>query len=503
MRCNLRCLLSSTVMRIKPHSTPGDGLLIRVEIDFRSFWEAHLSGLLFLLNLFGFSGVREAKGTMAFSATPRVLFVCYGGGHAAMVAPVVAELRRRRQTDPVVLALTTAANTFRRWGLDFRGYADYLDPDSDADAVALGMRLVADVSGDKVGVNQRESVAYMGLSMRDLIQGVGEQEAWRRYAEMGRHAFLQRGVLRRIIQLEQPSLIVATNSPKSERAAILVGNEIGLPTLMMPDLFVTKDWEAYWPFEAKWYTVMCEQTKWNLRQNQGVDSDRIFVTGQPAFDKSQVPPVEECRKYMAQQAGVPAHVPCLLVATSWDVPMRADQLSWTTSNHSIRVVRKLVELAPAFPDFYFLVKPHPSEPREIYSALVETTQRVLLAPSSSDTNQLLRGSVAMIAASVTTTVMDALSLDRSVMICNLTGYPDSLPYEEMGVLQARNESEIEAGLRRLFLDSALAQRQAEARRWIVDANSRAIQNVSDVITALAHGRPLSPDLFRIGLGTAT
>jgi hypothetical protein len=67
----------------------------------------------------------------------------------------------------------------------------------------------------------QETVAYLGLSMADLIADVGPEEAELAYRQFGRQAFLPVRTLDRILRQVAPDLVVCTNSPRAERAAVL------------------------------------------------------------------------------------------------------------------------------------------------------------------------------------------------------------------------------------------------------------------------------------------
>jgi hypothetical protein len=396
------------------------------------------------------------------------------------MAPVVKELQTRGRSDITVLGLTTGASTYARHCIPTKGYRDYLDPTVDADALVLGGKMITDVAGESVGIPREESVAYQGLCMRDLIAEVGEAEAWRRYRDRGRHAFLPRATLRRIIAAERPDLVVATNSPKSERAAILEGNAAGLPTLMVPDLFANPAWEVYHPFEAQWYGAMDEVARANLIRLHHARPDRVVVTGQPAFQKSHLPDVDSCRRFTSDLLGLPEPVRYLLVATSWD--------SWRSGQNeeSRSVVRRLTRAGEALGDLHVVVKPHPSEDGDSYREAAAGHPRIHVAPPRSDINILLKGAVAMLAATTTTTVVDALCVDVPVIAASFGG-PSPMPYAALGVPVIATEDEVIPALSRFLADPTGGRLQRDVRWRIAAANGRAVANLADLVERLAAG----------------
>jgi hypothetical protein len=362
----------------------------------------------------------------------KILVVSYGGGHAAAVAPVVAALRSESQCDVVALGLTTAKMVYERLGVSCSGYADYLpEAPDDAQVLALGGQLLSDVAGTTSPVSAEESRAYLGSCMADLIAAHGETEAWRLYRQRGRHAFDPERTIRRIVQQVQPDLVVTTNSPKSERAAIRAARALGIESVMIPDMFCQPSWELYMPLEADHFAVLSSLAVRNLAEFHGVDPSRVSITGQPAFDKQHVPDRATALAYVRDQIGTAMTDGYLLITTSPDVP----DATWPArgSRDAELAVRGL--LARSADDTLLVIKPHPSESREAWAELVAGHDRVVVAPAGSDINLMLRAADGLVAASPTTAVIDAFSLDVPTVVCSV-GRPamrDVLPWVDLEV----------------------------------------------------------------------
>jgi hypothetical protein len=210
----------------------------------------------------------------------KILFVTYGSGHVRMLVPVARALAAGGLAQVQVLALTTAASVARAAGLDVLQFKDFVTAE-DAQAPADGQRLMAGMTGPIADPD--ETAAYLGLCWADLVQDVGPQEAGRRYARDGRQAFLPLRTLRRIVWHVAPDLIVATNSPRAERAAIMVARELGLPSVCVVDLFCL---DERWIWQHGFADRVCVLNE-AVRQfliKEGRDAGEVCVTGNPAFD---------------------------------------------------------------------------------------------------------------------------------------------------------------------------------------------------------------------------
>lgn len=168
----------------------------------------------------------------------RVLFVAYGGGHVHMITAVSKSLRQcAPQVQQLAVGLPTARAALAKAGLDVIGFEDVLDPINDADALEWGGKLAETHHASHTGIPYEVSVAYLGLSFKDFVLRHGLDAAWDAVARDGRNAFYPLTVMERLIPQTRPDIVVATNSPRAEAAALAVARRHGLPTVAMVDLF--------------------------------------------------------------------------------------------------------------------------------------------------------------------------------------------------------------------------------------------------------------------------
>ncbi|MDB5752801.1 MAG: hypothetical protein JWP65_3222 [Ramlibacter sp.] len=210
----------------------------------------------------------------------KVLFVCYGSGHVRMVLPVAQRLQAAGLAQVQVLGLTTAAADVRAAGLSLLQFKDFVEA-ADAKAMEHGRSLAA-AMGEVADVE--ETAAYLGLSHADLESEVGVPEAARRYARDGRQAFLPRRTLGRILRQVRPDLVVATNSPRAERAAVEAARTLGIPAVCIVDLFAID--EVRWIGQAGYADRICvlnDAVRDFLLAARRLPGE-VVVTGNPAFD---------------------------------------------------------------------------------------------------------------------------------------------------------------------------------------------------------------------------
>lgn len=204
-----------------------------------------------------------------------------------MVTPVVRAIAARAGWVTHVLAATTAGPEMTRQGIPWFGYTQLLR-EGDDDALRWGRELLADSHDPASGISVDESIAYLGLCYRDLVGRLGDDEARRRYEHYGRHAFLPLAPLRRAIERARPDVLVTTNSPKSERAALLVAREMSIPSIYIEDLLGIHS-GAHLELDplaiADRFCVGSTIAADNARRRYGVSAGQIRLTGNPAFDR--------------------------------------------------------------------------------------------------------------------------------------------------------------------------------------------------------------------------
>jgi hypothetical protein len=292
-----------------------------------------------------------------------VFIASYGGGHAAALAPVVDALIRAG-VHPAVMAFTTARDYFARRGITTFGYDDVLDTVPGYDlarpigrALALGETRHALISAE-------ETEAYLGAGYVALERFLGADEASVRYARLGRQSFCPVDFFEQLFTLHRPAVVVATNSPRSERAALEAARNLQIPSLCLVDLYALHEIE--WCGSPNYCEVLCvlnDAVKRHFVQ-YGVPAERVVITGNPAFDRIGAVDVEAERTRYRGDLGLEA-ADKLLVWISQPEPL-LHPFSGAIGDPTLpaRIERGLAEMF-AGPDgsTRLVLRLHPSEHR--------------------------------------------------------------------------------------------------------------------------------------------
>ena len=353
-----------------------------------------------------------------------ILFVAYGGGHVAALAPVALALRAAGQPF-VFLALTTAKAYLDRLGLATIGFADLPDV-AQAQVQAHGQRLAAALPAGGV-VEPEETVAYLGLNYRDLETEYGVDGAAEQYRQHGRQAFLPVPTLVAAIQKYRPQLVVTTNAPRAERAAVLAAGRCGVPALCVVDLFAVH--EMKWVAVPGFGDLVCvlNAAVRDAFVAFGREPERVLVTGNPAFDCLHAPEVIAAGDAMRRDRGWNDGVITLL----WASQIESATHPFTGQAGDPSLPRRIEQYLRAYvarqSGYRLVVRYHPSE-REQFVA----QPGVAFSACNEELGALLHA-VDLVVVTASTVGLEASLAGRAVITVDDSIYRADAPYSEMGI----------------------------------------------------------------------
>lgn len=360
----------------------------------------------------------------------KLLFVCYGGGHAAIIIPLLRELAGRSEIECTILGLTTAEKTLKDAGFSCLGFRHFLQSD-DICAQSMGEKLAVDVGHETV--LPEESRAYLGLSYCDLVDRLGEDEARSLYVKKGRAAFLPLSVLERVFDYVNPDLVVTTNSPRAERAALFVANDRSIPSVAIVDLFgiVDGDWLSRNDYATR-LCVLSESVKQHLVA-LGRDSESITATGNPAFDslwdKRLIPEARALRDNRGWSDKI------VILWAAQPEPERSPFLDRTGDPRlPLEIEKALSDFVESNASFVLLIRPHPSECRK------QTVSHARIEWSGQDESiNVVLHAVDVVVTMTSTVGLQAHLLGLPVVTVDVSVGTYMLPMSKMGVSRGVTE----------------------------------------------------------------
>jgi len=410
---------------------------------------------------------------------PHILAVAYGGGHIAMMLPVLRALRTQRPAVRItLLALTTARRAAADAGETPLGYADLLDVLDTAEreyALDLGRTLLP--GNTHPDVSEAQTVAYLGVNAWDLQQQLGRSAAAALLAAKGRQGFYPLHFFRRVLARLRPDLVLTTNSPRSEQAALDAAAEAGIPTLALLDLFALPgDAFAARARHPSRVCVLSDAVRDNLIR-AGWPAPRIAVTGNPAFDALHAAHVVAAGARLRAALAAPRQRLVLLALQPEprehpaSPGMRGDPaLPQRILQHAIACVQRHAH-------WRLLVRPHPSQPMPALPA----SEHVVAAPATEPLHPLLHAVDVVITGTSTVGLEAHLAGARVLQLLDSIAAA-AMPYRALGVA--------DAACHLPALEPTLAALLAQPRRNVSAAPAgNAAQQVAAQALALLAAQP--------------
>jgi len=281
--------------------------------------------------------------------------VAYGGGHMRMLVPVARELVSRG-AQVTLLPLTAAIAEARASGLSIRTLTELIGDWPDRDRI-LGLgRSIALVSGHPA-ISDEETQAYHGLGLSDLIERLGEGPARTHFAAHGRKAFHPTRSWARLLANIRPDLIVSTNAPRSESAALAAARRSGIPSLCVTDHFLV--YEVDYVAKAghgDLITVLGGAVE-DFLVAHGRPRKEVRVTGNAAFDQVfDAAHAHEATEFRQTRGLEDARL------VLWPQQSKAAQVGGKTLIRPEQIAPHLLQVLDLDPRTRLIVRPHPNAP---------------------------------------------------------------------------------------------------------------------------------------------
>lgn len=355
--------------------------------------------------------------------TAKILFCAYGGGHIKALLPVIKAMYSKPQTFTVsILALTTAGPVLRDQSIPYLSFKDLIEP-GDTEALAIGESL-ADCLETRL-ISREESVAYLGLSYADLINRLGIAQAKSDYQALGRAAFLPIGPIKRLFDRIQPDLIITSNSPRAEEAAVLVGRERNIPVICLLDLFASgPNLERLSRLGYADLVCVISESERSALIKAGREPNRVVVTGNPAFDSLLSNECIEAGKRM--RASRNWHTLKIILWASTQ-----DQV---TPSLPREIEAQLIREVEAHENWGLLIRPHPNE-NIVYDAL---PPRVWISSREESVAEAIQASDVVI-TTTSTVGFESYIAGRPLITYEGSFNSSFLSYARMGISRGVND----------------------------------------------------------------
>ncbi|KKM48974.1 hypothetical protein LCGC14_1557210, partial [marine sediment metagenome] len=388
-----------------------------------------------------------------------VLFITYGGGHVEAVLPVAHALQAAGK-NICIFALTTAAAIVEKSGLPYFTYADLPQAYED-EVITTGEHLSAQMPAMNI-IPSDETRAYLGINYLDLVSQLGPDKAHHAWSNGGRQHFFPLLSMTKILTDLAPKLIMATNSPRSEQAAITAAAALNIPAVCLVDMFALQEvaWLCKSDFAQQLFVF--DECVRQMLISHGRPAEDIMVTGNPAFDSLCDPATIEAGQRIRKERGWSLDDKVTLLYASSPEP-ETHPFTGEPSNPALPLdlENHLRDLIIADPRYELIIRRHPSEDQT-----VTLGERTYVSHRSDDINALVQA-VDVVIVTVSTVGLQAYLAGTPVLSVECSVFAKDAPFGAFGMSTAVHDfAGIEPALK------AIGDNKREKGHWIETAASK-------------------------------
>ena len=365
------------------------------------------------------------------------------------------------QDTSLLFDLRTAIEKRRLW----RPVETYLTPGTVKNAFEANKKYHQEWDNLKNSQDFISSLSYKGAPLWGLLKG-----AFRgifKYKAFEAALFIE--LMRRAIEIEEPDLILITYEyGLLGMAAVIAGKLEKVPTLAIQHGNISPGHIGYLHTREE---ISCETApqyyslpdkmavygpwvKKVLVEDGNYPEDNVVVTGQARYDFLARADRTFSREAFCKRLKLSEGRKIALVCTQ----------PFTIFEERTAFLESVLRALKGFPEVQIVIKPHPLEKRRWSEGVAggQGVQAVILPPRS-NTYQALYACDIML-ASFSTTITEAIILDKPVVVVNLSGKPDFIPYAESGAaLGVYRDQDIAPAIRKALYDRAVRQSLKRAR----------------------------------------
>jgi hypothetical protein len=297
-----------------------------------------------------------------------------------------------------------------------------------------------------------------------------------------------------MIKDEKPNLILLVNEYSwRERSLVFAAKLLNIPVMAIQHGVIHEFHRGYM-YGEKEITLGCPLPDitavygyyyYNLlTEISSYPKDRVIVTGQPRYDHLFA--VEQ--KYSRNQ-----------VIDKYKIDPNSKIILWTTQCHGLSMKENIVNFETAFncidnlkeEDITLIIKQHPGETNKytklIYRFLKKYKINVIITAKDADTYELIYACDVLMTKS-STTVLEAILLDKPVIVLNLSGERDVINFVQEGVAKGvYNQTSLEPTIVNLLSNDDLkTYRQRFISQYLFNndgmATTRIIQAINNIIS---------------------
>jgi len=340
----------------------------------------------------------------------------------------------------------------------------------------------------------KKSLAYKGIEMHPLLEQKFSELFHRKFSEVVKYIELAKEAVR----MEKPDVVVVVDEyGMYGKAAVFAGEQAGIPTVavqhgIMSDSNIAlfhpsgeltdRSTPLHNPIPDK--TLVNGEYYKNFLASFGYPQNSFVPTGQPKYDVLAKAEKIFNKEKTRAELGLKQHEKMLVLASSTQGFPKKENENFMKSLFG--AVKKIGGLK-------LVIKLHPNEyDSSLHKKLAREAGIEFVITKDANTSELLYACDALITIS-STVALEAMILGKPVVIANLTGKPDQVPYvEKQAAAGVYKDSDMLPTIKKILFDEKTIKKLEEPRKKFVfdyayKIDGMAAKRSADMIRGMVRG----------------
>lgn len=407
------------------------------------------------------------------SHLPKVIFINHTTRNADTIIPVIKEMKSHNSECLVIQLGPDGEDPFKAENIPYRRVEEYLTAATAFRIIASSFRAAKGWRFLNASLARHEGARRHFLYEKvDLWEAANDvfKAFWSVIIRSVRNTELANAA----IEAEKPAILIGTNERSgSYRAFYELARKRNIPYLSIQYGLIND--HPLWRIPVAADLMAVEGTKvMDIIAQVDGNTDKLIVTGQPKYDAF----IRRSRKISRDEVfikyGLDPRKKLVVYASHTFGEEQSPDSRYSSADDRSKYFDEIVSVYEAFSRMnhsQLVVKPHPFNERvDLHQKALKkiSTSNIRIVSQRADIGELIASCDVLITRH-STAGLDALILGKKLVVVNLTGYEDPIPYVEYGAAWgAYRRQEVYEAINGACYDETTSHKTAGRERFISD-----------------------------------
>lgn len=393
----------------------------------------------------------------------KVLILVDNPRFTTLTIPIIKELMKNPMNEVIVVGLDDSAKgKYEPENISYKTFRDYVDVNINKLVNKAEESLKRNWDNLRDDKNFKQSLIYQKVPVWELIEDLVLFIFRTRFVELIEYI----EILKRAIDIEKPDIIIVWDDrSRFGKTVVATAHLKKIPSLIVMhgiifDTSIITGAPDSGPTLADNMAVFGQYTKDCLIRS-GVSPEKIVVTGSPMHDR--IVKMKFDKEKICSQLGIDKDKKIVVFTTQ---PM--EHIVYTTKSVAQeRLVREIIKSLKNLSDVQLVIKLHPAENGKMHKRIVKEMIANAVIIKDVDIYELLNASDLLL-TETSTTALEAMLVEKPVIIINLDNKPEMIPFVRSGAaIGVYKPENIVSAVKDALYNEDIRKKLAEKRKRFV------------------------------------